>query len=662
MRQIYTIVLSILMLNQLNSQDFASYPTYLGKDLGMTYTKAKTTIKVWSPVAESLTLRLYKSGLPGTDPKDLLDTKPMTKSKQGVWTIELLGDQKGKYYTIQASIGGTPKAEVTDPYAKALGANGLRAQILDLAETNPRNWADDKSPAFLQKTDAVLYELHVRDASIATNSGIKQKGKFLGLTEKGTKNSFKQTTGLDHIRELGVTHVHLLPSYDYFTTDETAKENLQYNWGYDPLNYNVPEGSYSTNPYKGEVRIKEFKQLVQTFHENGLRVVMDVVYNHTMFGETSNFNQLVPGYYYRQTPDGKFSNASGCGNETASERTMFQKFMLESVEYWVKEYHVDGFRFDLMGVHDLATMNLISKRLHQLRPDILLYGEGWTSGESPLAEANRSVKKNTAMLDRIGAFNDDVRDGLKGSVFAAEDQGFVSGKAGLESSIKFGIVGATPHPQVKESEVIYAKKFWAKEPYQCINYAECHDNHTLFDRLLNSNKLSSEIDRAKMHVLAQTIFLTAQGIPFLHAGMEFLRTKKGEENSYKSPDAINQIDWDRKKQYDKEFKFIKGLIQLRKEHPAFRLPTNTLIQKHLKFLECPKTNMVAFQLSGNANKDKWKNILVVHNANSTTANFEVPAGKWKVVVDGMSIDLEAKTAVTVKRMEIQPLSTLILAE
>ncbi len=662
MRLFSIIVLTIVMLHQLKSQDYSSYPVYPGKDLGVTYSKTKTTIKVWSPVAETLTLRLYKSGLPGSDPKDLLETKLMTKSKQGVWSIDLPGDQKHKFYTIQASIGGKSMAEVTDPYTKALGANGLRGQILDLTETNPRNWEADKSPAFAQKTDAILYELHVRDASIAANSGIKQKGKFLGLTEKGTKNSFKQSTGLDHIKDLGVTHVHLLPLYDYFTTDETAKENSQYNWGYDPLNYNCPEGSYSTNPYKGEVRIKEFKQLVQTFHENGLRVVMDVVYNHTMFGETSNFNQLVPGYYYRQTADGKFSNASGCGNETASERAMFQKFMVESLEYWVKEYHVDGFRFDLMGVHDIESMNLISKRLHQLRPDILLYGEGWTSGESPLPESSRSLKKNTAMLDRIGAFSDDMRDGLKGSVFVADDQGFVSGKKGMESSVKFGIVGATAHPQVKENEVIYAKQSWAKQPYQCINYAECHDNHTLYDRLLNSNKNDSEADRAKMHVFAQSIFLTAQGIPFLHAGMEFLRTKKGEENSFKSPDAINQIDWDRKKQFEKEYQYIKDMIRLRKDHPAFRLPSTTLIQKHLKFLDCPKKNMVAFSLSGNANRDKWKNILVVHNANKSAVNFEVPPGKWKLVVDGMMVDHDAKTVVTVKQLEIQPLSTLIIVE
>jgi len=662
MKFFFSVLSQFSFISMILSQNFNTYPLYNGKDLGVTFTKTKTTIKVWSPIAEAMTLRVYKFGNSIENTKDIPEEKQMKKNNQGVWSTDLMGNYEGKFYTLQATIGGKLMNEVTDPYTKAVGVNGLRGQIIDLAKTNPKNWETDKSPLFLQKTDAILYELHVRDASIAANSGIKNKGKFLGLTEKGTKNHFKQSTGLDHLKEFGITHVHLLPLYDYFTTDETIKDNTQYNWGYDPLNYNCPEGSYSTNPYDGNVRIQEFKKLVQTFHQNGLRVVMDVVYNHTMFGETSNFNQLVPNYYYRQTADGKFSNASGCGNETASDRAMFQKFMLESLEYWVKEYHVDGFRFDLMGVHDIETMNLISKRLHQLRPDILLYGEGWTSGDSPLPEERRSLKKYISKIDKIAAFSDDMRDGLKGSVFEKEDKGFVSGKPGMEESIKFGAVASTKHPQVNYEKVIYAKAPWAAEPFQCINYAECHDNHTLFDRLENSNKTNTAQEKTKMHILAQTIFLTSQGIPFIHAGMEFSRTKKGEENSFKSPDDINEIDWDRKKQYEAEYNFLKSLVQLRKAHPAFRIPTTKLIQKHLQFLDCPEKNMVAFRINGNANKDKWKNILVVYNANPTSVNFDIPTGNWKLVLDGLKIDHDAKTLVTTKRLEVQPYSALIIVE
>lgn len=662
MKLINILILQLFYSTMLLSQNSDNYPIYNGKDLGAIYSKAKTSIKVWSPVAEEMILRIYKNGNVNEKNNDTPEIIQMKKNKLGVWSSDLIGNYEGKYYTVQAKINGKLMNEVTDPYTKSVGVNGLRGEIIDLSKTNPKNWENDKSPIFINKTDAILYELHVRDASIAANSGIKNKGKFLGLTELNSKNSFKQSTGLSHIKDLGVTHVHLLPIYDYYTVDETIKNNPQYNWGYDPLNYNCLEGSYSTDPYNGKVRIMEFKKLVQAFHQNGLRLILDVVYNHTMFGENSNFNQLVPNYYYRQTADGKFSNASGCGNETASDKAMFQKFMIESLEYWVKEFHVDGFRFDLMGVHDIETMNLISKRLHQIKPDILLYGEGWTSGASPLAEEKRALKKNVKELDKIAAFSDDMRDGLKGSVFEKNDKGFVSGKNGMEESIKFGVVAATQHPQIQYDKVIYAKSAWALEPYQCVNYAECHDNHTLFDRMENSNQINNATDRNKMDILAQTIFLTSQGIPFLHAGMEFSRTKKGEENSYKSPDDINELDWDRKKTYEAQYLFIKSLIQLRKEHPAFRLPSNKLIQKHLQFIECPEKNMVAFKITGNANKDKWKNILVIYNAKNTSVKMDLPDGNWKLVLDGMTIDHEAKTKVTVKRMEIQPISTLILAE
>ncbi|MEQ1678268.1 MAG: type I pullulanase, partial [Chitinophagaceae bacterium] len=527
------------------------------------------------------------------------------------------------------------KKEVPDPYAKATGVNGERAMIVDLVKTNPDGWTKDKSPLFKNKTDAIIYELHIRDASISSTSGIKNKGKFLGLTETGTKNAAGFSTGLDHIKELGVTHVHLLPCYDFNSIDE-AKPDAKYNWGYDPLNYNVPEGSYSTDPYDGVTRINEFKQLVQTFHANGLRVVMDVVYNHTALTETSNFNQLVPGYYYRQTKDGVFSNASACGNETASERPMFRKFMLESMLYWVKEYHIDGFRVDLMGIHDIETMNLISKELHKIKPDILLYGEGWTAGSSPLPDSLRAIKVNAKKLDRIAVFSDDLRDGIKGSVFDHKDKGFVSGKPGMEESIKFGIVASCKHPQVDYSKVNYSKAPYSAQPFQTISYCECHDNHVLWDKLGISAKDATEEERVNMHKLALSIVLTSQGISFLHAGTEFLRSKKGVENSFESPDSINAIDWNLKSKNKEVVDYVKALIDIRKKHPAFRMTTARQMTDNIHFLKDMPESVIAYTINGKALKDSWEKILVIFSG-TAAEGVTLPLGKWKAAVDNNHI-------------------------
>jgi pullulanase len=646
----------------------SDYPTYDGNDLGLTYTPQSSIFKIWSPIAKSVIIRLYQKGLPETK-EHPTETGTMTKNDNGSWSYKAQGDRKGQYYTFQVTTWeGKLMQEVPDPYAKAVGANGKRAQVIDLSKTNPTGWAKDKSPVFDHKTDAILYELHVRDASIAANSGIKQKGKFMGLTETGTTYSDGKTTvttGLDHIKELGVTHVHLLPSYDYFTIDETKISDPNYktyNWGYDPLNYNTPEGSYSTNAFDGAVRIAEFKKMVLAMHAKGLRVVMDVVYNHTMFSEESNFHQLVPFYYHRTKADGTFSNASGCGNETASDRPMMRKFMLESLKYWVEEYHIDGFRFDLMGIHDIETMNQVSKMLHELKPSILLYGEGWTAGDTPLPEDQRSLKKYVNRLDKIGAFSDDMRDGLKGSVFNHTDSGFVSGKAGMEETIKFGIVAATKHPQVDYARVNYSKEAWAKEPSQCINYPECHDNHTLWDRLLNSNPNDSEETRIKMHKLAQTIVLTSQGIPFLHAGTEFLRTKNNVENSFKSPDDINELDWARKAKYKSTFDYYKSIIALRKKHPAFRMPSTELIQKNLQFLPWQTPNVVQYTLNGAAVGDTWKKILVVMNGNKTATSIKIPSGNWRVVLDGNMVNENNKTTLKTENLDVPAISVMILVE
>lgn len=608
--------------------DFSKYPVYNGTDLGLTYTPAQSIFKLWAPSAINVHLLLYKSG----DANELPLRHYMLPGKNGVWSGTVKGDQQGKFYVFKVfskkeGTTGVWLDEVPDPYAKAVGVNGKRAMVVDLKKTNPSGWEKDKSPVFKNKTDAIIYELHIRDASISPTSGITNKGKFLGLTETGTKNAKGLSTGLDHIQELGVTHVHLLPLYDFNSVDET-KPDANYNWGYDPQNYNVPEGSYSTNPYDGVTRIKEFKQLVKAFHENGLRVVMDVVYNHTALTEGSNFNQIVPGYYYRQTADGKFSNATACGNETASERPMFRKFMLESMKYWVQEYHVDGFRVDLMGVHDIKTMNLISKELHKIKPDILLYGEGWTAGASPLPDSLRAIKANAAKLDRIAVFSDDIRDGIKGSVFDHADKGFASGKPGMEESIKFGIVASCKHPQVDYAKVNYSKAPYAAQPFQTISYCECHDNHVLWDKLKISAVAATEEERISMQQLALSIVLTSQGISFLHAGTEFLRSKRGIENSYDSPDSINAIDWNLKTKYKGFSDYIKSLIQLRKEHPAFRMATAKDIATHIRFMETLPAGVVGYTIDGAAVKDDWKKIMVVFNGTGQAQKIGWPTAQW----------------------------------
>jgi len=606
---------------------YDSYPVYKGNDLGLTYTSKEYIFKIWAPTAERVEILFYKEG----SGDNLITRYYMTKSESGTWKGAFTGKFEGWFYTFRVMINGVWLNEVPDPYAKAVGVNGKRAMVIDFKETNPANWEKDKSPLFKNKTDAILYELHVRDASISKNSGIKNKGKYLGLTETGTKNDEGLSTGLDHIKEMGVTHVHLLPCFDFYSIDESKLEKEQYNWGYDPLNYNVPEGSFSTNPYDGVTRIKEFKQIVQAFHQNGLRVIMDVVYNHTRLTQDSYFNQLVPGYYYRQTKDGKFSNATACGNETASERYMMRKFMLESVLYWVKEYHIDGFRFDLMGVHDIETMNLISKELHKIKPDILLYGEGWTAGSSPLPDSLRAIKKYAYKLGRIAVFSDDIRDGIKGSVFEHTDKGFASGKPGMEETIKFGIVASCKHPQVDYAKVNYSNAPYAAQPLNTITYCECHDNHVLWDKLAISAKNATEAERKEMDKLALSIVLTSQGISFLYAGTEFLRTKKGVENSFESPNSINAIDWSLKTSNKEIFEYVKGLIKMRKEHPAFRMKMAKEIAANIQFIDPGQKGSITYIINGEKVNDRWKKIFVVLNSD-LRKTVSLPNGIWKTVI------------------------------
>ena len=634
---------------------FGEYPVYTGRDLGMQYTTEKTTFKLWAPPASAARLRLYTGDLLG-EPERIID---MTRSEQGVWTAEVAGDMEGIYYTFQTKIQGNWQEEAADPYARAVGTNGVRAQVIDLDQTDPAGWANDRRPPLASPLDIILYELHVRDASIHPQSGIEYKGKYLGLTESGTTGPQGVATGLDHLKELGITHVHLLPSFDFLSVDERRLDSAQYNWGYDPQNYNVPEGSYSTNPADGAVRIREFKQMVQALHNAGIRVIMDVVYNHTGRSENSKFNRLVPGYYYRQREDGSLSDASACGNEIASERPMVRKYIRESVEYWVNEYHIDGFRFDLMGIHDIQTMNEISASLRAIDSTIFIYGEGWTAGPSPLPDSLRALKANTGELDRVAAFSDDVRDALKGSVFEHEERGFVTGRPGLEESIKFGIVAAGPHDQVNYDSVNYSKAPWAPEPYQCITYVSCHDNHTLWDRLQISMPRASEANRLRMHQLALTIVLTSQGVPFLHAGTEIARSKDGEENSYKSPDAVNQLDWGRKNRYADLYAYVRSLISLRKAHPAFRLPSNALINQHLRFLDTGTDNLVAYRLQA-VPGETWQDIVVAFNGAGVAQSVDLPEGTWTVVLDEREIDQTGLRTFRGSAIQLPPYSAMIL--
>ena len=624
-------IASLLVLFSLAATVF-SQPVYTGRDLGVTYSFSSSSFKVWAPTASAVKLRLYAAGEGDT----ALKVVDLNRAGQGVWSAVVTGNWVDRYYTFQPLIDGKWQQECPDIYARAVGVNGHRGMIVDMGKTNPPGWAQDKRPPLAHPTDIILYELHVRDLSMDTASGIRHKGKFLGLTETGTRSPQGEATGLDHIRELGVTHIHLLPSFDFGYLDE-KKPNAAYNWGYAPVNYDVPEGSYSTDPYDGRVRIREFKQMVKTLHEKGLRVVLDVVYNHTANVTDSRFTQFFPGYYYRLNPDGSYSNATGCQNETASEKAMMRKFMVSSVAYWANEYHLDGFRFDLMGVHDLATMNAIADTLHKIDPTIFMYGEGWDAGQSPLPAEKRALKKNMREIPGVAAFSDDIRDAIRGGLSDVRARGFVSGEAKLAESIKFGIVAATRHPQVDYAQVNDSKAPWALEPSQAITYASCHDDNCLWDRLRISNPAASEADLIRMDKLAAAIVFTSQGVPFLYAGEEMLRTKKGVANSFDSPDSINAIDWVRKARYKEVVAYYEDLIALRKHHPAFRMPSAEAIRQHLRFLPMPDAAMVGYMLKDHAGGDPWKSILVFLNGGRQPQRVTLPPGDWVPVASDAGV-------------------------
>ena len=542
------------------------------------------------------------------------DSIRMTLAADSIWTATLKGDHKGKTY--QFSVNGQRSPGV---FAKAVTVNGEKGVIIDMNDTDPKGWADDKH-VLRPHQDNVIYEMHHRDFSIARPDA-KHPGKFLALTEPWA---------IQHLKDLGINAVHILPSYDYGSVDETRLSDNKYNWGYDPVNYNVPEGGYSTDPFKPEVRIREFKQMVQALHQAGIAVILDVVYNHTYDINHSNFQRTYPDYYYRKTEEGTYSNGSGCGNETASDKPMMRKFMEESVRYWFDEYHVDGFRFDLMGVHDIETMNAIRKMMDDIDPNILIYGEGWSAGACALPNEQLGMKANMQQMPHIAAFSDEIRDALRGPFSDDKEGGFLAGVPNCEESLKYGITGAIAHPQVDMTQVNYSKTPWATEPTQMISYVSCHDDMCLVDRLKTSMPGITMDELIRLDLLAQTAVFTSQGIPFMLSGEELLRDKKGVHNSYESPDSINRLDWSNLQKYPQVFEYYQRLIALRQHHAAFRLGNADLVRKHLEFIDAPES-VVAFRLKNYAGRDDWRDIIVILNANKAATEVTIPEGDYTIV-------------------------------
>lgn len=576
-------------------------------------------------------------------------TKQMKRVGAGKWELTVKSDLKGKYYLFSVYNSAQPD-NTPGIFAKAVGVNGKRGAIVDLRDTDPEGWADDVRPALSNPCDLVIYEMHHRDFSVDISSGLKHKGKYLALTEP---------KAIEHLQRLGVNAVHILPSFDFASVDESKPDVPQYNWGYDPLNYNVPEGSYSTDAATPTTRIREFKQMVQALHKAGIRVILDVVYNHTFDINGSNFQKTYPDYFYRKTAEGKYSDGSGCGNETASEKPLMREFMKESVEYWIKEYHIDGFRFDLMGVHDIETMNEIRAMVDQIDPSIYIYGEGWSAGSCAYPQEKLAMKANTRQLNGIGAFCDDMRDALRGPFSDDHKGGFLIGEPDQEESIKFGIVGAIAHPQIDMTKVNYSREAWTNEPSQMVAYVSCHDDMCLTDRLRATVPYITDDELIRLDLLAQTAVLTSQGVPFILSGEEMLRDKKSVHNSYRSPDSINRLDWNNLKRYPQVFDYYAGLIALRKAHPAFRMGKAEEVRKHLEFVDAPK-GVVAFRLKDNAGGDAWRNIYVVLNSQKTPQNVKVAEGSYTTVVANGKVNADGLGLISGTTLTVAPQSALIV--
>lgn len=631
------------MYEQYSSQEFEEKYTYSGS-LGTFWTPEKTAFRLWAPTAETVSIRLYRSGNPGAD--DLLAQLRMQPDVRGTWTAERFGNLNGIYYTYLVTVDGQTR-EVCDPYTKAAGVNGCRAMILDMASVNPPQWDTDADPhAGKSITDAVLYELHVRDLSADPNAHIENKGKFLGLTETGTKTRGGHPTGLDHIKALGVTHIHLLPMYDFGFTDE-SQPHPQYNWGYDPVNYNVPEGSYATDPFHGAVRVAEVKRMVKALHDNGLSVVMDVVYNHVYDAGAFCFNQIVPGYFSRISSDGKYSNGSFCGNDTASERSMVRKYIVDSVCYWADEYHMDGFRFDIASLIDTVTINEIMAAVHRKHPNVIFYGEGWDmKTELTKPDVRLAVQTNSAMVPGFGFFSDTIRDLLRGTTFESTAPGFVAGAVVPKEALEACFMGMPS---------------WAAQPDQCVNYASCHDNTTLFDRIALTAPDAPVETRIRMNNLAAAFYMLSQGFPFLQAGEEMLRTKPGkhggfDDNSYRSPDSVNSLKWATldKPEYQDVLSYYKGLIAFRKAHAALHLSTREDVQRCVHPVYCENEHCVAFRID-----EPEGEIFAVFNADAQPVPIALPEGHWNVNIRDGRAGTETMETVS-GTVLVSPISAMVL--
>ena len=621
------------------SNDFDNYFSYDG-ELGALYEKEGTLLRVWTPTAKSVEVWIYADdSFKGPSTKIEMVQKP-----KGIFEAYLPGDQHGTIYVYKILFLNNRESISVDPYARATTVNGMKSVIADLNRTNPDGWGE-RLPAFGLPEEAIIYELHIRDFSISETSGIVNKGKFLGLTEKNTQNASGRKTGLDYLIDLGITHIQILPMFDYATVDEANLTEPQYNWGYDPLNYNVPEGSYSTDPFDPFNRIFELKQMIRTLHDNGLRVIMDVVYNHVYDPKDQALERTVPGYFYRYNADGSLANGTGVGNDTASERHMMRKYIIDSVKYWAKEYHLDGFRFDLMGIHDSVTMNAIREALDKIDPSIIIIGEGWEMS-TPLQEDLKASQRNAQAMPRIAHFNDSIRIAVKGSDFGDEkDRGFISGKNYLEDLLLRNIKGAM-HLSSHSSYV---------DPEQVIQYVEAHDNLTLYDKLLRSNPDDSEEVRIKRHTLATSIVLLSQGVPFIHGGQEFLRTKAGVANSYQSPDEINQFEWERVTTFQESVAYVKGLIALRKSEYLFRLHTHEEIDAHFTMLS-ENFNIIAFSLTNSEKK-----YIVIFNGNRSDVIFRIQKGKYAILVEDNQVFLESMPeAVLMEKILVKAHTTSVL--
>ena len=642
---------TVRMPNVYSTQEFEAAYTYTGDDLGAVWTAEKTVFRLWAPTAAAVKVNLYESGTAGTG--DLLEQLEMVSDVKGTWIAEKQGDANGVYYTYQVTVNGET-VEACDPYARTTGVNGQRAMIIDLDSTDPDGWAEDRDPhAGKNITDAVIYELHVRDLSVDESSGIDNKGKFLGLIESGTTNAQGIPTGLDHMKNLGITHVHLLPSYDYASVDESRLDIAQFNWGYDPLNYNVPEGSYSTDPYNGAVRVTEMKQMVKGLHDNGISVIMDVVYNHVYNGDTFCFNQIVPQYFSRVSDSGVYSAGSGCGNDTASERSMVSKYIVDSVKYWADEYHIDGFRFDLVGLIDTDTINAVMEAVHETHPNVIFYGEGWTMSTAVTKEGyTMTTQSNSQEVPGFAFFSDTLRDCLRGSVFNNNESGYVAGIGGHTGTIASTFRGMPT---------------WCKSPMQTVNYASCHDNMSLFDRLTQSTPGSSVEDRIRMNNLAAAIYMTSQGIPFFQAGEEMLRSKpladgNFDHNSYCSPDSVNNLKWNdlNDETYQNVYRYYQGLIAFRKAHPALRMTSAEEVNAKITNLTGLDFNVTGFRILPGANGED-NEFVMIFNPRKEATTVTLPEGKWDIYVDGDGAGLEVLGS-TEAEVSVAPISAMVLVK